>query len=236
MGCAVGQPQPSGHRDIISAMNLGPAGTLYKRLVREAVAPYLPSFVAAGVCMAVVAASTAALAWLMNDVVDKVFVAKRAELLWPVGLAVFATFALKGIASYGQTMIMTRVGQTVLTDLQNRLFRHLLTMDVPFFAQHRTGTLVSRLTTDIAAMRLAVSTALTGLGRESLSIVLLVGVMFYRDWQLAIIAFVAFPATVIPISRLGRRLRKVTANTQADRKSTRLNSSHTDISRMPSSA
>jgi subfamily B ATP-binding cassette protein MsbA len=74
---------------------------------------------------------------------------------------------------------------------------------------------VSRLTTDIAAMRLAVSTALTGLGRESLSIVLLVAVMFYQDWLLATVAFVAFPATVIPISRLGRRLRKVTANTQA---------------------
>src|SRR4051812_192787 len=165
--------------------------------------------------MVAVAGSTAALAWLMDPVVSQVFVAKRAELLWPVGLAVFATFAVKGLATYAQTMIMTRVGQTVLTDLQNRLFRHLLTMDLPFFAQHRTGALVSRLTTDIAAMRLAVSTALTGLGRESLSIVLLVAVMFYQDWLLATVAFVAFPATVIPISRLGRRLRKVTANTQA---------------------
>src|SRR5262249_40774372 len=112
-------------------------------------------------------------------------------------------------------IIMTRVGQTVLTDLQNRLFRQFLRMDLPFFAEHRTGSLVSRLTTDINAMRLAVSTALTGLGRESLSIILLIGVMFHEDWLLASIAFVAFPATVIPISTLGRRLRKVTANTQA---------------------
>src|SRR4029077_16193789 len=132
-----------------------------------------------------------------------------------IGVAVLASFALRGVATYGQSMIMTRVGQTVIKDLQDRLFRHLLRLDLAFFAAHRTGALVSRLTTDINAMRLAVSTALTGLGRESLSIVLLVGVMFYQDWQLAIVAFVAFPATVIPISRLGRRLRKVTANTQA---------------------
>ncbi|MBX7199624.1 MAG: ATP-binding cassette domain-containing protein [Rhodospirillaceae bacterium] len=165
--------------------------------------------------MVTVAASTAALAWLMDPVVSQVFVAKRADLLWPVGLAVFATFAIKGLATYGQTLIMTRVGQTVLTDLQNRLFRHLLLMDLKFFAAHRTGALVSRLTTDINMMRLAVSTALTGLGRESLSIVLLVAVMFSKDWLLASVAFIAFPATVIPISRLGRRLRKVTANTQA---------------------
>ena len=188
---------------------------LYRRLVREAVAPYLGRFLAAGICMTLVAASTAALAWLMDPVVSQVFVAKRADLLWPVGLAVFATFAVKGLATYGQTLIMTRVGQTVLTDLQNRLFRHLLVMDLRFFAAHRTGALISRLTTDINMMRLAVSTALTGLGRESLSIVLLVAVMFYQDWLLASVAFVAFPATVIPISTLGRRLRKVTANTQA---------------------
>lgn len=195
----------------------GPLSTsaLYRRLLREAVAPYAGRFLLAGLCMVAVAASTAALAWLMDPVVSRVFVERRAELLWPVGLAVFATFAAKGLGAYGQTVIMTRVGQTVLTDLQNRLFRHLLQMDLTFFAAHRTGTLISRLTTDIAAMRMAVSTALTGLGRESLSIIFLVGVMFYQDWLLATLAFVAFPATVIPLSTLGRRLRRVTADTQA---------------------
>ena len=187
---------------------------LYRRLIREAVAPYWARYLLASLCMLLVAGATAALAYLMDPVVNRVFVERRADLLWPVGLAVFATFAVKGIAAYGQTIIMTRVGQSVLTDLQNRLFAHLLRMDLQFFSENRTGALISRLTTDINAMRQAVSTALTGLGRESLSIVFLVGVMFYQDWLLATIAFVAFPATVIPITRLGRRLRKVTANTQ----------------------
>ncbi len=201
----------------IGVLSEGPAstGVLYRRLLREAVAPYVGRFMLAGLCMVAVALSTAALAWLMDPVVNRVFVERRADLLWPVGLAVFATFAVKGIGAYGQSIIMTRVGQTVLTDLQNRLFRHLLQMDLGFFAAHRTGTLISRLTTDIAAMRMAVSTALTGLGREALSIVFLVAVMFYQDWLLASVAFVAFPATVIPIATLGRRLRRVTANTQA---------------------
>ncbi len=189
--------------------------SIYGRLVREAVAPYAGSFGIAVICMAAVAVSTAALAWLMDPVVNRVFVDKRADLLWPVGLGVFATFAVKGAATYGQTVIMTRTGQTILTDLQNRLFRHLLRMDLEFFATHRTGALISRLTTDINAMRVAVSTALTAIGRETLSVILLVGVMFYQDWLLATIAFVAFPAAVIPITSLGRRLRKVTANTQA---------------------
>ena len=204
--------------DAFSDPDIGPplpTGALYRRLLQEAVAPYKGRFVLAGVCMLAVALSTAALAYLMDPVVNKVFVERRAELLWPVGLAVFASFAVKGIGAYGQSMIMTRIGQTVLADLQSRLFRHLLRMDLAFFAHHRTGTLISRLTTDIGAMRMAVSTALTGLGREALSIVFLVAVMFYQDWLLATVAFIAFPATVIPIATLGRRLRGVTADTQS---------------------
>ena len=192
-----------------------PARALYGRLVREAVTPYAGWFAVAVLCMGAIAVSTAALAWLMDPVVNRVFVERRADLLWPIGLGVFATFAIKGAATYGQTVIMTRAGQTILTDLQNRLFRHLLRMDLNFFASNRTGALISRLTTDINAMRVAVSTALTALGRETLSIILLVGVMFYQDWMLATIAFVAFPAAVFPVAALGRRLRKVTANTQA---------------------
>ncbi len=189
--------------------------SVWPRLARDAVLPYFGQFLLAGLCMILVAVSTAALAWLMNPVVDKVFVERRAELLWLVGGAVFACFAVKGVAAYGQTIIMTRVGQTILTDMQNRLFAHVLAMDLAFFATNKTGALISRLTTDINSMRQAVSTALTGLGREALSVIFLVGVMFIQDWILASIAFVVFPPSVIGVTGLGRRLRRVTANTQA---------------------
>jgi len=192
-----------------------PKPSALRRLIREAVAPHAGAFLLAGVCMVMVAGSTAALAWLMRPVVDWIFVERRADLLWLIGGLVFATFAVKGVGAYGQTMIMTRVGQGILTELQKPAVRASAAMDLAFFAEHRTGELVSRLTTDINAMRLAVSNALTGLGRESLSIVFLVGVMFYQDWLLASVAFVAFPATVIPITGLGRRLRKVNGEHQA---------------------
>lgn len=187
---------------------------VWGRLARDAVLPYWGQFLLAGVCMLLVAISTASLAWLMNPVVDQVFVERRADLLWLVGGAVFACFAVKGIAAYGQSIIMTKVGQTILTDLQNRLFNHLLNMDLAFFATNKTGSLISRLTTDINSMRQAVSTALTGLGREIMSVIFLIGVMFYQDWILATIAFVAFPPSVISVTGLGRKLKRVTADTQ----------------------
>ena len=184
------------------------------RLLHEAILPNAAKFAAATVCMVIVAISTAALAYLMDPVVNRVFVERNKDLLWAVGGGVFACFAAKGVAAYLQTVLMMRAGQTILTDLQNRLFAHVLTMDLAFFSAYKTGALISRLTTDINAMRQAVSTAVTSFGREALSLVFLVAVMFYQDWLLATIAFVAFPPTVIGVTGLGRRLRKVTANTQ----------------------
>jgi len=191
-----------------------PSGALVRRLLLEAVLPYSARIAAAVVFMVVAAATTAALAWLMDPVVNRVFVERRAALLWPVGLSVLCVFVLKGLATYAQTVIMTRVGQTILMDMQNRLFSHLIRMDLSFFHDHKTGALISHFTTDINAMRQAVSTALTGIGKDSLSLIFLIAVMFYQDWRLAAISFVIFPATVVPITTLGQRLRKVTANTQ----------------------
>lgn len=188
---------------------------LLRRLVREAVAPYAPRLAFAVLCMTAVAATTAGLAWLMDPVVNRIFVDRRQDLLWPVGAAVLAVFTVKGLATYAQAVLMTGVGQSVLMDMQNRLFRHLMKQDLAYFQGQPTGSLMSRFTTDIAMMRQAVSTALTGLGKDSLSVIFLVGVMFYQDWLLATVAFVVFPATVIPITTLGRRLRHVTADTQA---------------------
>ncbi|MBW7850557.1 MAG: lipid A export permease/ATP-binding protein MsbA [Rhodospirillales bacterium] len=187
---------------------------LVRRLLREGVRPYLGRILLALLCMALVAAATAASAWLMDPVVNKVFVDRNADLLVPVGAAVLATFAVKGLASYGQAALMGYVGLRVIADMQNRLFAHLLKMDLAFFHAQQTGGLISRLTLDVYMMRAAVSTALTGFGKDALSVAFLVGVMFYQDWMLATVSFVVFPIAVLPIVRLGRRMRRVTANTQ----------------------
>lgn len=187
---------------------------LVRRLVGEGVRPYMARVVAALLCMAIVAASTAAMAWLVKPVVDWVFLQKNGAMLWPVGAAVVATALIKGFAAYGQSNLMSWVGLRVIADVQNRLFAHLLTMDLRFFHDTATGKLVSRFTNDVMLMRSAVSNALVGLGRDLLSVLFLVAVMFYQDWHLALVSFFAFPAAIQPIVRLGRRMRRVTANTQ----------------------
>ena len=130
---------------------------LLRRLFVEAVGPYRTWIILALVCMACVAGATAATAKLMEPIVNDVFMSQDASLLWPVAGMVLVTFAVKGSAEYAQSVLMARVGLRIITDLQQRLFSHLMGMDTLFFTQNTTGTLVSRFLVDIHHMRGAVS-------------------------------------------------------------------------------
>lgn len=189
---------------------------LMRRLWQDAIHRYTTGIVFAVLCMSVMATANAFAAYLMKPIVDDVFVAKNEAMLWPVGLLVISTFLVKGLANYGQSILMNYVGLRIIADMQNRLFSHLAHMDIGFFHRNPTGTLISRFTMDIHQMKVAVSNGLTGFGKDLLSLAGLVGVMFYQDWQLALASFFAFPIAIYPIVRIGRRMRKVTANTQAE--------------------
>ena len=186
------------------------------RLIRESIRPYIRWIGFAVICMALVAAATATSAWLMKPVINDVFVGKNEKLLWIISSAVFITFTIKGIANYGQSVLMSYVGQRIITDTQHRLYAHLTQMELNFFQNSPTGNLISRFTIDINMMRVAVSNALTAFGKDLLSLIGLVGVMFLQDWALAALAFIIFPIAIIPIVRLGKRIRKVTINTQEE--------------------
>ena len=187
-----------------------------RRLLRESVRPYRGWLVLALLCMAVMATATALTAWLMKPVVNDVFFAANRDMLWIIGGAVMAAFVIKGLANYAQATLMAYVGLHIVADNQNRLYAHLSRLDLSFFHRNPTGKLISRFTYDINLMRGAVSNVLTSLGKDLLSVVGLVTVMFIQDWPLAAISLFAFPLAVFPIVRLGRRVRAVTADTQEE--------------------
>lgn len=187
---------------------------LVRRLMREGLKPYRKYVLMSLVCMGVASAATGMSAWLMKPVVNEVFLSKNAAMLLPVAAAVICTFLTKGVATYLQSSLTSWYGLRVIADMQNRLFAHLTSMDLAFFHSESTGVLVSRFTVDINLMRSAVSNALVGLGRDMLTAAILVGVMFWQDWMLAAVSFFVFPIAILPISKLGKRMRKVTANTQ----------------------
>lgn len=187
---------------------------LVRRLFAENIRPYVGRLILALVCMALVAGAQAMSAWLMKPVVNEVFINRNQAMLWAIGGAVLATFAIKGLAQYGQAALMSWVGHRVVTDLQIRLYAHLLRLDLDFFHKESSNALVSRFTNDIGQMRAAVADALTGIGKDFLSLLGLIAVMFLTEWQFAIIASIIFPLAVLPIIRLGKRMRKVTVISQ----------------------
>ena len=165
-------------------------------------------------CMALAAAATAALARLMEPILDSVFIARDSEALPIVAVAVLITFAVKGASTYGQAVTMTAVGQRILAGMQNEMFAHLMKADLALFHDTSTGRLVSRFTNDVNLLRYALTNALTGIGKDTLTVIALVAVMFYQDWLLALVSSVVFPVAVFPIVRIGRRMRKVSNTTQ----------------------
>ena len=191
-----------------------PTTALLRRLVGEYVRAHLGRILLAVVCMSLAAAATAANAWLMQPALDDVFLKRDATMLIVVPTAVLIVAVIKGGASYGQAVLMNYVGQRIISAVQNRMFAHLMRADLGFFHSTSTGSLISRFNIDANMLRAAVSTALTGMVKDSLTLLFLVALMFYQDWRLALVSFFVFPLAVLPILRIGRRMRTVSANTQ----------------------
>ena len=189
---------------------------LVGRLVRDYLRPQAGRIVAALLCMVVVALSTAAFTQLIKPIIDEIFVSRHEEMLLPIALSVFAVFAAKGLATYGQSVLMSYVGHRVVAELQRGLYARVIGADLAFFNRTSPGELIARFINDINLLRNAVSNTLVGFGKDSLTAIALMGVMFYEDWLLASIAVVVFPTAILPIVRIGRRIRVVSSNTQTE--------------------
>jgi subfamily B ATP-binding cassette protein MsbA len=189
---------------------------LLVRLWHDHIKHYTGRLLAALVCMVLVAAATAAIAYIMKPIIDDVFVARDSNMLIVVSVAILVIFIVKGTATFGQAVLMTYVGQRVIADIQIRMFSHLMGADLAYYQKNHTGTLISRFTNDVNLLRGAASHVIIGFGKDLITLLFLIAVMFERDWILASCAFLIFPLAVVPIVKIGRRMRRVSANTQVE--------------------
>ena len=166
--------------------------------------------------MLFISLTTAVNAWLMQPVLDEIFLKKEADMLLLIPIAVLVNSIVKGVASFYQSSTMKVVGQRVVNDIQMRLYSHLVHADMALFNQHHSGKLISRFTNDINAMRRCVSDILTGLACELVTLMGLIGVMIYQSASLAFISLMAIPIAFLPIFRLGRRMRKIARGMQEE--------------------
>jgi len=188
---------------------------LMKRLVSESVRPYVSQLAIAMLFMAISSAAAAMSMWLLKPVINDIFVNQNGDMLWPLGLAIVFVFLIKGLAQFGQAAAMSWLGLRIVTDLQIGLYDHLMRMDLAFFQGQASGTLVSRFTNDLVLMRNTATKVLTSVGKDTTLLIGMIAVMVSTNWELAIMALIVFPVTIGPVLKIGKRIRKVTANTQA---------------------
>jgi subfamily B ATP-binding cassette protein MsbA len=186
---------------------------IFKRLLLLA-KPHIPKFILAMLCMLVVGASTAALAFLVQPALDDIFFKKDMDRLVWIPAAIVAIYLIKGLCSYSQTILMSFIGQRIVADLRNTLYRKIQMQSLTFFSKNPTGILMSRITNDVAYVQGAVSEAVTSLLKDSFTLSGLVFVIFYRDWKLAMIAMFVFPLAIYPIAKFGKKMRSIATRTQ----------------------
>jgi subfamily B ATP-binding cassette protein MsbA len=176
--------------------------------------PYRGRLAAALAWMLLYAAGTTGLAYLIKNVFDDVLA--NGTNLGYVAAAIIVSNLLKGVGGYFSAYLMADVGQRVVMDVRNALYRHILNQSAAFFARRSSGQLMSRITNDVGQIQQAVSETVGDLLRESLALVGYVILLFYFDAKLALVFLTGAPLVVYPLIRLGQRLRKTTRRSQEE--------------------
>ncbi|MDH3875027.1 MAG: ABC transporter permease [Desulfobacteraceae bacterium] len=166
------------------------------------------------VCMLVIAVASSATAFLVKPVLDDIFFNKDTTMLKIIPVVVVLIYLLRGLGMYGQDYLMNYVGENVIKDLRNDLYNRIQDLPIAFFHKEQTGVLMSRITNDVNIIKAMVSTAVTGSLKDSFTIVGLTFVIFYRDWKMALFAFVVLPIAFFPVVEFGRRVRRISTGCQ----------------------
>lgn len=186
---------------------------VFKRLLIMSKQYYL-RFIFAAFCMIVAGGLQSSLPLISKPIIDKIFVSKDTAALTWIPFAIVGIFLLKGLCNYGQTILMSSIGLRIVADLRNKLYECIQRQSLSFFTENSTGILMSRITNDVLSVQSAASEAVTALVKDSFTLVCLIGVIFYTDWKLALLAMIVFPLTIYPITWFGKKMRKVTTSTQ----------------------
>jgi len=166
------------------------------------------------VCMAGYSATSGALPFLVQRVIDDVFAQKDKTSLFYLPFLIIGVFAFRGLVNFGDNYLTDYVGLRIINDVRDGLNRHLQFLSLSFFQRHPTGTLISRVTNDVSLVRSALTDSVASLIRDTTSLLALIVVAFLKDWVLATIAFVVFPASVLPITRMSKKIKRFTKRGQ----------------------
>lgn len=185
----------------------------YKRVIGY-IKPYKLRFFLAMLSMALFSAVAGGIVWLSKTVLDKVLIAKDLKMLAIISLAIPFIFALKGIADYGKTYFLNYIAQNAIKDLREDLYSKLISLSHGFYVTHSTSKIMSRITSDIQALQLALLKVPPTLIRDGLIVIGMIGILFYLHWKYAFIVVVVLPLISLPLVQFARKMRKASKEGQ----------------------
>lgn len=178
----------------------------YKRLLFF-VKPYLGRLAFAVCCMLIAALAYLVVPWLVKNVVDKVLHDKDVETLSHITIGIVGLFLVRGFATYGQTYNMAFIGQRIIIDVRERIFKHIQRLSLSYYDKRKTGVIMSNLTNDVQALQTAIVDNLVTFITEAVTLVGSLVYMLILDWKLTIVTFVVVPVVLIIIQVFGKRIR-----------------------------
>lgn len=169
--------------------------------------PYWWRILIAGLASSAYGGLDAAFAWMIEPLLKKIFVTKDLFIFTILPFAIILIFIFRASCRFLNDYFMRTAAQLAVQDVRNEIFRKNVYLDLSFFHRNQTGSLMSRIVNDVAMMQDGVGGIITGVFRDFIGLVSLLCVIFYRDWQLALISTLVIPLTIYPANILGKRIK-----------------------------
>jgi subfamily B ATP-binding cassette protein MsbA len=187
---------------------------IMRRIWRGWVVPYLPRLIGALLLMALVAGTASAYPLLTKYIFNALAEGQAVEIIWLAPPVIFVFALVKGLALFAQTVMVNALALRVSTDLQKDMAKNLIEADLQTISGEPAGVFMSRIMNDLNLVREAFVRLANNLVRDSLTVIVLVGAMFWLDWLMAFVVLAIYPLAMQPIILIGNRQRKASANLQ----------------------
>ncbi len=181
---------------------------ILKRLYKDHVNRYLNRIFLSLILSLIVSVSTSAIAWLLDPAVKKIFIEKDETFALLIPLAIIVSFSAKGICLYLARLQLILTGQRISGELQHKVAHYILNTDIASIEKKHSGKFISNIQFDAGQVNSLVSTGILNLMKDSLTLIALIGVMFYQNWKLTLFALIMMPLAAVLAKSLGKRIGK----------------------------
>jgi len=181
---------------------------LVNRIFKTQVKKYIPELSITFIFIVLTSLTTAATAWLLDPAIKEIFENKNREMLYLIPLAIVFTFIIKAFSIYGTRIITIKVGIKIIKNIQTLMAQKFLLSDISHITKKHSGKYLSNFTNDITILFTILTGVVVTLFKETFTLIALLGLMFYHDWQLSLLAMIMIPVAAISSKNIGKKMGK----------------------------